>query len=701
MEYLLFILFASILCAYVAASRQCYFSCNCSERLFPSINRTLYTLDCGFIGFNSLPINATLRRQSAFILSGNGYASFLDITGLLGIRNLAYLDLSHNKINTLSNFQVNGDFLKELNLDSNLLDYVPADAFTATSELQVLSLASNRIEVIHARGFTHLSYLKHLNMSANRLSQINPLWFSVLERLELLDLSNNNIHELSDGVFKNLKRLKTLSLHGNDFHTLDQDSFAGLIDLKTLFLNNNHIKTIPTTAMQIFKQMKLIDLSGNHFRRLTPRTLFRINVTCLRINYQDDLLLVERNSVTEMPYLEVLELHNNKKLVYISPEAFSRTLKLRTLDLHGNALRTVEYRMIEALPSLTSVSFHGNPVDCSCSIHWVLDDVYVRSKITILQLEHIVCSSPPSLKNKHLYKQERQFPKTCKPQILPLFEKSIHVVHGEEFSLDCRSYGVPTPAILWQTPHGVLYANNSEIRHLRVLESGTLVSSAAFEEDTGLYSCVSSNPRGQVARHMRVLVKQMKAALIILNTKPDSIAVTWNGTSNYNQYEILCKLPKSNNQTCATVKLAPYMRSYTITGLKPNTRYFMCIAMLHPGHEKHERCQQVETKSYGSITAGILNIRPYVLGVGVGGTVSLVAIALIVLLAYLRHKRNQQRMKELYGDNLSQMFLASVDSFSDITPMTYENLAAQVFDEDDIAEIRGTSAFAASVTPEA
>jgi Leucine-rich repeat (LRR) protein len=643
-------------------------------------------------------INATWRRQVAFILSGNGYESFLDIAGLLGIKNLAYLDLSQNKINTLSNFRINGDFLKELNLDANQLDYVPADAFAVTSQLQVLSLASNRIEVIHAQGFTHLSFLKTLDISGNRLSRINPSWFSALESLEVLDLSSNNIHELLDGVFKNLKRLKKLVLNGNDFHTLGKDPFSGLPGLKTLLLNNNHLKTIPTTAMQMFKQINLIDLSGNHLSSLTPRTLFRINVTSLRINYQEDLLLVDRNSVTEMPYLETLEMHNNKKLLYISPEAFSRTFKLRALDLHGNALRTVEYRMIQSLPALTSVSFHGNPIDCSCSIHWVLDDAYVKSKMNILQLEHVVCSSPSSLKNKHLYQEERQFPKTCKPEILPLFEKSLHVVHGEEFSLDCRSYGVPMPAIWWETPHGVLYANNSEIRHLRALESGTLVSSAALEEDSGLYSCVSSNIRGKVARHMRVLVKRMRAGLIILKIHPESIAVTWNGTSKYNQYEILCKLPKSNNQSCATIKLAPYMRSYTITGLKPNTRYVMCIAMLHPGHEKHERCQQVVTKSHSYITAGILNIRPYVLGVGVGGSVSLLVIALIVALAYLRHKRNQRRMKELYGDNLSQMFLSSVDSFSDITPMTYENLAAQVFDDEDIAEIRGTSAAAASVT---
>jgi hypothetical protein len=65
-----------------------------------------------------------------------------------------------------------------------------------------------------------------------------------------------------------------------------------------------------------------------------------------------------------------------------------------------------------------------------------------------------------------------------------------------------------------------------------------------------------------------------------------------------------------------------------------------------------------------------------------------------------KYNKRKRAEEELYGDNMSQLFLASMDSLSDTTPITYENSGAEMFednreeemfDDDDIEEIRSTA----------
>ena len=63
-----------------------------------------------------------------------------------------------------------------------------------------------------------------------------------------------------------------------------------------------------------------------------------------------------------------------------------------------------------------------------------------------------------------------------------------------------------------------------------------------------------------------------------------------------------------------------------------------------------------------------------------------------------RYNKKKRQQEELYTDNLSQLFLASMDSMSDTTPITYENRAAEMFDDDDIDEIRSTASMASTST---
>ena len=76
------------------------------------------------------------------------------------------------------------------------------------------------------------------------------------------------------------------------------------------------------------------------------------------------------------------------------------------------------------------------------------------------------------------------------------------------------------------------------------------------------------------------------------------ITVTWNGTNSTirtSNYLILYRRQGSNDDY-GEIHLRPYMRTYTITNLAPETMYEFCIALEHTGEITKLNCMNVKTK---------------------------------------------------------------------------------------------------------
>jgi hypothetical protein len=139
------------------------------------------------------------------------------------------------------------------------------------------------------------------------------------------------------------------------------------------------------------------------------------------------------------------------------------------------------------------------------------------------------------------------------------------------------------------------------------------------------------------------------------------------------------------------------MRSYTASELTEKTVYDFCIAVRHQGKSVRINCTGIMTRS-GYIHTGLIDARNYIVGGAITSLILLVVIGCALTHLVKRYNRKKRQQQELYSNNSSQLFLASLDSMSDTTPITYENKVAEMFDDDDIEEIMSTSSMASTST---
>ena len=137
--------------------------------------------------------------------------------------------------------------------------------------------------------------------------------------------------------------------------------------------------------------------------------------------------------------------------------------------------------------------------------------------------------------------------------------------------------------------------------------------------------------------------------------------------------------------------IKPYMKSYTVSELAPSSRYEVCIAVNHDKQPIRLNCTVIITHPLTSMPSGAINVEKYIIG---GSILCVLGFTVIILLlTWLIRRFNQRRCQheDLYGDNMSQLFLSNMDNESDTTPITYENRAAEIFDDEDIQEIRSAA----------
>lgn len=683
--------------------------CKCESRYHTWVQQPLKTLDCNNIGLHELPANISLDIE-AIVLANNRLRPG-QLWALHRLSNLTLIDLSNNHIYTLEDWWGLGiTTIAHLAFDRNQIDYLPNRTFALLSALKTLTVSQNKIEIIHNDALCGLKSLQHLDLSHNRIFEVNPRWFRELRALEVLNLNDNNIHALRDGDFMYLTGLKSLIISNNRLKHVYDSAFISLENLQELHLENNHIRELPQQPWRIFSNISSINLSNNHLENLEAGMLRDINATTLLLNGMKDLQMINKHAISNMPLLRTLEIAENTHLIYIDRDAFVNLPQLQYFRLQSNNLTALERNVIDTLPALKEMSLYGNPFVCDCNVNWLREEMKTGSRnLTFTEAENVKCKSPAQLAGSSLMSENvNNIPDKCAPRILPLFPASMNTVLGDQVRLDCRAVGEPEPQIDWLMP-----AHNQEVG-----DQITLLKSGSFEDeagrvvasktgtlfidyiqgaDNGDYTCLASNPGGRDQRKMRLRVKNMRANVIIIRVTSDSVTVTWKSARFAHDYQILYR-ENHTNHTYKIIDIKPYMRSYTASELQPKTWYEFCIAVKHHDRSMRINCTLVSTRNSNFLELGVFTARDYIIGGAVGCVTALVLIVCVVTLAVKKYNRRRRQQEELYGDNLSQLFLASMDSMSDTTPITYENRAAEIFDDDDIEEIRSAAASARATT---
>ncbi|KAG9492422.1 toll-like receptor 8 [Eleutherodactylus coqui] len=299
-------------------------------------------------------------------LSCNGIGQDLNGSEFIHFPNLAYLDLSYNK-----------------------LDFASFGAFQELKQLEVLDLSYNKHYFIvegvthHLKFIENLHKLSILNLSWNEIStlteyeikshslkefrfagnHLDVLWkkgdkrylslFQQFTNLSVLDISYNRLQIIPDEAPKNLPR-----------------------NLSELYLNHNGLQFFAWKDLECFKNLKVLDLSHN-----------RLTMIGHLSNYTDSLqtLIISHNSIQTLAEGFLL-----------------KAMSLDHLDLSSNLIQSINKSIFLSGSDnyLKSLKLKGNPFDCSCEIidlvQWIL-----KNNVTIPRLAtDVTCATPKNWKKR-------------------------------------------------------------------------------------------------------------------------------------------------------------------------------------------------------------------------------------------------------------------------------------------------------------
>ncbi|XP_059049827.1 leucine-rich repeat and immunoglobulin-like domain-containing nogo receptor-interacting protein 1 [Achroia grisella] len=299
------------------------------------------------------------------------------------------LQISGCKIKKIDDNAFRGQtmYLKNLNLQDNVLTEVPTKAFKILTNLSLLDISKNRITHIDNHAFSTLRKLTTLKMSDNNITlaanalsglenslknlnlkgtkqKVVPECIRGLRNLAFLDLSQNSIRELPgpDGIrtFEGLNSLTALNLERNLIVTLREDAFVGIkATLTSLSLLNNLLPEFPTAAIGTLSDLRVLDIGFNLLNKLPT-------------------------------------------------DAFLNNPSVTLLALDGNPLATVPVEsFIHLNQTLRGLSLGGRFLNCDCRLRWIIE--WIRNgelQVTSRERNPQFCGNPPHFRERGFYSLE-------------------------------------------------------------------------------------------------------------------------------------------------------------------------------------------------------------------------------------------------------------------------------------------------------
>ena len=626
------------------------------------------------------------RNVEAMILDDNVMTMAYLQTIILDAHNLTVLGLSNIHLYSLTQWTSYVPRLLMLNLDNNHVDYLSNHLIRHTINLQWLSLVNNKLEVIETGSFVGLTQLNYLNMSHNRIYEIKRQWCYDMPSLRTLDMTDNTITVLWDNLFDGCSAMRELHLTSNHVAHVYNNAMHGLQQLNILKLDHNHLHALPMEGLKILNNASLVDLSSNYFHDLPRHSFSFVNTSTLKLNSLNLVRYVYDEAFCNMPNLLTLEMNDSPALAYIDQEAFINVSHLSTLSLRNNNLITLQNKIITSLPSLRTIEIDGNDFSCDCMMSWIYQNV--TNSLNVVQ--NLTCHNSNTSTISHDW---------CAPRVAPLTLDVLEYDFGESTLLQCRSTGYPIPTLNWMYSQN----NDSEFRNVSSIHSNTnnslsprvaltpngdLIFNYLTSDDVGLYKCEAENQHGSDYRVTSLHVTNADLHVIMTHTSATTITVTWKReryrSDGGNNYHIIYKAAGTNASQSHTVNLRPHMRSYTANHLEADKRYEFCIMSTYQHQNVVVNCTFINTQERSFDQLGVFNARSWIIGIGIAVVCMSLLMSCSISMCVKRYNvKRKRRRHDIYGDNSSRLCLSSVESISDMSPITYENKAARLCEDED------------------
>jgi len=240
--------------------------------------------------------------------------------------------------------------VRELWFIDNNITLLQKDSFVSLTDLDRLDVLRCGLRRIELGAFNGLTNLIALSIWYNEITEIKPGTFEIIISLESLHLDYNRIKHVDRDTFSGLLRLKYLFLSQNKLQFLHPDTFSGLPNLEHLYLYNNPGIHIPTDR-NFIKSHSLLHLD-----------ISRCNISS------------------------------------VSVETFANVSALNWLKLNLNKLWTVDINILRALPKLSAMYLHGNPLQCDCQLKELWQLCEDRNIRTAYGVSGPKCDTPSEVK---------------------------------------------------------------------------------------------------------------------------------------------------------------------------------------------------------------------------------------------------------------------------------------------------------------
>ncbi|XP_008940800.1 PREDICTED: leucine-rich repeat-containing protein 7-like, partial [Merops nubicus] len=187
------------------------------------------------------------------------------LPGSIGkLKQLVYLDVSKNRIETVD-LDISGcEGLEDLLLSSNMLQQLP-DSIGLLKRLTTLKVDDNQLTIL-PNAIGNLSLLEEFDCSCNELESL-PSTIGYLHNLRTLAVDENFLPELPREI-GSCKNVTVMSLRSNKLEFLP-DEIGQMQKLRVLNLSDNRLKNLPFTFTKL-KELAALWLSDNQSKALIP-----------------------------------------------------------------------------------------------------------------------------------------------------------------------------------------------------------------------------------------------------------------------------------------------------------------------------------------------------------------------------------------------------------------------------------------------
>lgn len=314
----------------------------------------------------------------------------------------------------------------------------------------------------------------------------------------LANCAYKELEEVPTGFPPNIT---TLSLSANKIKLLKSMSFVNMTQVNSLWLAHNEIVTVERNTLAPMIQLRNLDISHNKI-----------------VNFPwEDL--------QNLTALQLIKMNNNE-MVNLPKDAFSTLVDLRSLRINHNKFTTIVEGTFIPLSSLSHLQIFNNPFSCTCPLEWLRDWIST-TKITVPDLNNIVCESPAHLKGTKV----TDMPKlSCRAPVVAITYQpdleSTELSEGATVVLNCQAQGIPMPQLVWEVTaatqkyqfplpsNGV--TNDMPINdkttnsQFHVFQNGTLTIPRMSKKVEGNYSCSATNDMGRAQTSVGVTLASLK-----------------------------------------------------------------------------------------------------------------------------------------------------------------------------------------------